>query len=88
MNLEWIEGSGEGTVHTFAVQHLTPPAWQDEAPYVTAYIDLKEGDRMLTILRGVDPTKPEEIKIGARVKVEFEQASEAMYIPFWRVVEE
>ncbi len=88
MNLEWIEGSGEGTVHTFAVQHMTPPDWQDEAPYVTAYIDLKEGDRMLTILRGVDPTKPETIKIGARVKVEFEKASEDMHIPFWRVVEE
>lgn len=88
MNLEWIEGSGEGTVHTFAVQHVTPPAWQDKVPYVTAFIDLKEGDRMLTILRGVDPTKPEEIKIGARVKVEFEKANDDMYIPFWRLVKE
>jgi|TARA_Y100000588_G_C14219122_1_gene910204 uncharacterized OB-fold protein len=86
MNLEWIEGSGEGTIHTFAVQHLPPPAWQKDAPYVTAYIDLKEGDRMLTILRGVDPNKPEDIKIGARVKVEFEQASEEMHLPFWRVM--
>ena len=37
--------------------------WAEEAPYVTAYIDLKEGDRMLSVLRGVDPQKPEEIKI-------------------------
>jgi uncharacterized protein len=88
MNLDWIEGSGEGTVHTFAVQHLTPPVWQEKAPYVTAYIDLKEGDRMLTILRGVDPEKPEDIKIGARVKVEFEQANDDMHLPFWRVVED
>ena len=88
MSLEWIEGSGEGTIHTFAVQHLTPPAWQGAAPYVTAYIDLKEGDRMLTILRGVDPMKPEDIKIGAQVKVEFEEASEDMHLPFWRVVED
>ena len=88
MSLEWIEGSGEGTIHTFAVQHLTPPAWQGDAPYVTAYIDLKEGDRMLTILRGVDPMKPEDIKIGAQVKVEFEEASEDMHLPFWRVVED
>lgn len=87
MNLDWIEGSGEGTVHTFAVQHLTPPAWQEEAPYVTAYIDLKEGDRMLTILRGVDPNKPEDIKIGARAKVEFDAASEDVHVPYWRVVE-
>ena len=40
----------------------------------------------MTILRGVDPNKPEGIKIGARVKVEFEQASEEMHLPFWRVM--
>jgi len=88
MALDWIEGSGEGTIYTYAVQHLTPPQWQDTAPYVTAYIDLKEGDRMLTILRGVDPEKPEEIRIGARVKVEFEEANDETRIPFWRVVED
>ena len=86
-NIEWVEASGEGTIHTYAVQHLAFGPWAKQAPYVTAYIDLKEGDRMLTVLRGVDPEKPEEIQIGAPVKVEFEAANEDMYIPFWRVVE-
>lgn len=87
VNLEWIEGSGEGTIHTFAVQHLAFGKWAKEAPFVTAYIDLKEGDRMVTVLRGVDPEKPEEIQVGAPVKVEFEQADDDTFIPFWRVVE-
>jgi len=43
---------------------------------------------MLTVLRGVDPTKPESIKIGSKVKVEFEAASDDVHIPFWRVVGE
>ena len=43
---------------------------------------------MLTVLRGVDPNKPEDIKIGAPVVVEFEEASDEVSIPFWRVVEE
>jgi uncharacterized OB-fold protein len=86
MNLEWIEASGDGTVYAFAVQHLTFGAWAKEAPYVTAYVDLREGDRMLTVLRGVDPSRPDEIKVGARVKVEFEKADEDTYVPFWRVV--
>ena len=86
-NLEWIEASGEGTVHTFAVQHLAFGPWRDKAPYVTAYIDLKEGDRMLTVLRGVDPEQPENIRIGAKVAVEFEQANDDMFIPYWRVTE-
>jgi hypothetical protein len=34
----------------------------------------------------VDPAKPESIKIGAKVQIEFEPASEDVHIPFWRVV--
>lgn len=85
-NLEWVQASGEGTIHTYAVQHLAFGPWSEETPYVTAYIDLKEGDRMLTVLRGVDPTKPEDIHIGAPVAVEFEAANDDMHLPFWRLV--
>jgi len=84
--IEWIEGSGIGYIHTFAVQHRAFGGWAEETPFVTAYIDLAEGDRMFTVLRGVDPLKPESIKIGSKVKVEFEAASEDVHIPFWRVV--
>jgi uncharacterized OB-fold protein len=87
MELEWIEASGEGRLHTFAVQYRAFGGWAAEAPFVTAYIDLNEGDRMLTVLRGVDPKKPQDIKIGSRCRVEFEPASEDVHIPFWRVVE-
>jgi len=83
--IEWIEGSGEGRIHTFAVQHRAFGGWANETPFVTAYIDLNEGDRMLTVLRGVDATRPETIQIGAKVRVEFEPASEDVHIPFWRV---
>ena len=54
-NLSWVEASGKGTIHTFAVQHMAFGPWAEDAPFVTAYIDLQEGDRMLTVLRGVDP---------------------------------
>jgi len=84
MDLGWAEGSGEGTIHTFAIQHRAFGGWAEEAPFVTAFIDLAEGDRMATVLRGVDPRKPEEIKIGAKVRVQFEEM-EGMFVPFWRV---
>ncbi len=87
-NLGWVEGSGEGQIYTYAVQHLTFGPWAEKAPFVTAYIDLAEGGRMLTVLRGVDPEKPEDIKIGAKVRVEFEEANEDTHVPYWRVVEE
>lgn len=88
MALEWVEASGEGRIHTFAVQHRAFGGWEKEVPYVTAFIDLAEGDRMLTVLRGVDATRPESIKIGAKARVEFEPANEDTHIPFWRVVED
>ena len=88
MDLSWIEGSGEGTIYSFAVQHRAFGGWAEEVPFVTAYIDLKEGDRMLTVLRGVDPNKPEDIKIGSPVKVAFEEADGGMCIPFWHVAED
>ena len=87
-NINWMEGSGEGHIHTFAVQHRAFGGWAGEVPFVTAYIDLNEGDRMVTVLSGVDAHDPASIRIGSRVKVEFEEASENLHIPFWRVVEE
>ena len=85
--LGWEEASGEGTVHTFAVQHRGLGGWNDETPFVTAFIDLREGVRMMTVLRGVDANDPASIPIGAPVRVEFERAAEGVFVPFWRVVE-
>ncbi|MBI5947608.1 MAG: Zn-ribbon domain-containing OB-fold protein [Chloroflexi bacterium] len=85
--IEWFEASGEGRVHTFAVQHRAFGGWAEEVPFVTAYIDLNEGDRMFTVLRGVDPNKPDLNWIGARVRVEFEPASADVHIAFWRVIQ-
>ena len=42
---------------------------------------------MFTALRGVDAENPESIKIGARVKIEFDQADEDTFVPYWRVVD-
>ena len=88
MSIGWIEGSGQGTIYTYAVQYRAFGGWAEEVPFVTAYIDLNEGDRMVTVLRGVDPTDPTSIKIGSKVVVEFEEAGDNIFLPFWRVVEE
>ncbi len=86
-DIEWFEASGEGYLHTFAVQTRGSGGWGEDGPFVTAYIDLKEGDRMFTVLRGVDPDKPEEIEIGAKCQIEWDEASDEVSVPFWRVVE-
>ncbi|MSQ29541.1 MAG: Zn-ribbon domain-containing OB-fold protein [Dehalococcoidia bacterium] len=87
--IEWIEASGEGYLYSFAVQHRAAGGWAEEAPFVTAYIDLAEGDRIFTVLRGVDANQPLEImkKIGGKCRIEWDEANEAVNVPYWRLVE-
>jgi hypothetical protein len=40
-------------------------------PYVSGVVELEEGVKVVARIEGVDGTKPETIKIGASVKVEF-----------------
>ena len=86
-NIGWFEASGEGTIHTFAVQQRAFGGWAEEVPFATAFIDMKEGGRMMTVLRNVNAEEPDSIQIGAAVQIEFEEASEDIHVPFWRVVE-
>jgi len=68
-DMEWVELKGEGTVESFTVIHVAPPQFAEEVPYVVALVRLDEGVRLPGRLVGVEP---EKVKVGMRVKVEFE----------------
>ena len=78
-NLAWHSSAGQGTVYTYSVvRQNRNPRFSDLGAYAIAYVDLDEGFRMLTNVRGVaDPTK--DIQCGMRVKVEFEKQDEGEY---------
>ena len=83
--LDWKVSSGEGEVYTYSVvRQNRMPGFQELGAYAVAYIDLDEGFRIFSTIVGVDdPTQ--EISIGQRVKVEFEQQDEGDYpIPVFR----
>lgn len=72
---DWAPVSGKGRVYTYTVIRRGPtPAYQAEAPYVIAHVELDEGPRMISNLVGCDP---EGVKIGMPVEVVFEDVSEA-----------
>jgi uncharacterized OB-fold protein len=84
-NLATLESKGEGEVYTFSVvRQNRQPAFADMGAYSVAYIDLDEGFRMLSTVVGVDdPTT--DIKVGMRVKVDFEQQDSSEYlVPVFR----
>jgi hypothetical protein len=86
-NLATKVSKGEGTVYTYSVVRQSGmPGFRELGAYSIAYVDLDEGFRLLTSIVGVnDPTK--DIKIGQRVKVEFEKQDEGDYpIPVFRPV--
>jgi uncharacterized OB-fold protein len=51
-----------------------------EVPYVIAVVRLDEGVEMLTNLIGVEP---QQVSIGARVRVAFADVAEHMTLPFF-----
>lgn len=83
-NVEWMQASGRGTLHTFAIVHRAPvPGLRDHVPYVVALVDLEEGPRMATNLVGVEPD-PSAIRVGMPVQVDFAAVTEEVTLPVFR----
>lgn len=80
-NTTWVQASGRGTLHTFAIVHRAPtPAFRDDAPFVVAIVDLEEGPRMPTNLVDVEPD-PSAIHVGMAVEVVFDDVTEEITLP-------
>lgn len=76
-DLEYIEATGRGSVHSFTVVHRAPhPAFT--APYVVALVDLHEGVRLLTNVVGCDP---DAVHCDMRVRVGWEPLPDGRQLP-------
>ncbi|MBE0527066.1 MAG: Zn-ribbon domain-containing OB-fold protein [Candidatus Thorarchaeota archaeon] len=71
-NMDWTTVSGKGKLVAFTVIHIAPDEFAEEAPYYIAIIELTEGTRVSARLLGYDPLKPEDVKLGSNVKLEYE----------------
>ena len=69
-NVSWRDSSGLGAVYTFSVvRQNRSSAFRDLVPYVVAWIDLDEGFRLMS---NVVDTNPNDVKVGMRVRVQWE----------------
>lgn len=81
-DLTWVASDGRGEVYSFTVVRRAPsPAFDELVPYVVALVDLDDGVRMLSHVRGVDP---DELEIGRRVEVEFDDLTDEVSLPVFR----
>lgn len=78
-NFKWEKVSGQGEVYSYVVVRRSPsPDWEAYVPYVMAAIQLPEGVRMISNVVGC---QPEDVKIGMKVEVIYEDATEEISLP-------
>jgi uncharacterized OB-fold protein len=84
--LEWVEASGKGWVYSFTISYQPAhPAFADDVPYVLAIIELDEGIRMNSNVVGI---APEDVKIGMRVEVVWDDVTPEFTLPKFQPAKE
>ena len=76
--MEMVEMKGSGRLLAFSVITVGTPMMIDEGfdrenPYCSGIVELEEGVRIPARILGVDVTRPEEIKLGTPLTVEFQE---------------
>lgn len=63
--LRLLLSKGQGAIYTFTVIHAHPDAYfAARAPYIVGVIELDEGFRMLSEIRGVDPVVDGRVRLA------------------------
>ena len=79
--MEWIEMPSDGKLAAFTTVHIAPTAmiaagYGRDNPYCSGIVTLENGLSISAQILGVDVNKPQTIKIGTPLKVEFIERSE------------
>lgn len=84
--IHWKRLSGKGKVYSFTVIRQVinnSPSFNKDIPFVIALIELDEGPRIYSNIINV---KPEEVNIGDRVEVYFEDITDSISLPKFKKV--
>ncbi|MGQ0825047.1 MAG: Zn-ribbon domain-containing OB-fold protein [Actinomycetota bacterium] len=81
-DVEWKRACGRATLYTYSIvrQNDLPP-FHERVPYVTAIVELAEGPRVMTNIRGCDF---DVLEIGMPLEVEFRAITDDVTIPVFR----
>ena len=97
LDWEWVEVSGNGTIFSYQiVAHTVVPALKDLAPFAIVLVELDEqsgqptpedGLRIVANLLDADlkPEKEENVAIGARVEVIFDDEPNGISMPHFKL---
>lgn len=78
----WERSSGRGTLFSWTVTHQPlVPGFADDVPYAVIVVELEEGIRLVSGLRGV---APDALELGMPLVVDFAPVSDAIALHFFR----
>lgn len=80
-DMEWVEMKGKGRLAAFTAVAVGPSFTIEEGydrdnPYLVGVVELEEGPKVSGRIRGLDARKPEGIKVGTPLTVEFMEQEE------------
>jgi uncharacterized protein len=82
LDVEWVLVSGRGRLHSYLINHLAAPGFEDRGPYAIAIVELEEGPRLMSNIVGVDNT-PEALVLDMELEVDFEHIGDVV-IPVFK----
>jgi len=77
-NLEWREVSGKGKIYAKTTTRVPMPGFAERGPYGIVTVELNEGVRIIGLLLNC---KPEDAKIGDKVRVSWEELAPDINFP-------
>lgn len=79
---QWTESAGRGRIYSWTITHQAMhPAFATQVPYAVVVVELDEGVRMVSALRGLPLA---EIALDVPVEVTFETTEGGPVLPFFR----
>jgi uncharacterized OB-fold protein len=82
-DVEWIKGSGRGTIYSFTICHRPAPSFEKEAPYNIVLVELEEGVRMMST---VVECSNDDLEMGMAVEVVYDDVTPEVTLPKFRPV--
>jgi uncharacterized OB-fold protein len=87
-DLQFEQVSGRGHIYTFTIMHQRDVAgFENEAPFINLVIELVE-QPLLLMVTNVALDERDRVRVGASVKVWFEDRAEDVSIPQFRIANE
>ena len=84
-DIEWRQASGKGKLHTYVINSKAAKGFI-KTPYVIAVIELAEGPRMMSNIVTEETPTPDMLPIDAEVEVFFDDVTDEVTLPKFRLV--